>query len=183
VVAPFNLPWGSSVWAKVTANNIKGSSESEAGNGAVIITKPDSPINLVEETSLRSTTTLGLTWNAGLDDGGTPLLDYRISMEINGVYQVIAATTDNVFTINALTSGVTYNFKVQSRNDYGTSDYSEVISLLCAFVPDAPTQPDSYVQDDQVILTWTDPGSNGSPITGYKIYFLSGDGTYVEETS
>jgi hypothetical protein len=31
-------------------------------------------------------------------------------------------------------------------------------------------------------LTWTDPDANGSPITGYKIYFLSGDNSYVEET-
>ena len=110
--APFNLPWGASVWAKVAANNIKGTSESSAGNGAVIITKPDAPINLVEEVSLRTASKLGLQWNSGLEDGGTPIIDYRIWLEIDGTYQVIAATTNNVFTIFSLTSGVTYNFKL-----------------------------------------------------------------------
>lgn len=83
---PFNLPWGASVWAKVVAINIKGSSESTKGNGAVIVTKPDAPVDLTEETSLRTATSLGLTWNAGADDGGTPVLDYRISMEINSQF-------------------------------------------------------------------------------------------------
>jgi hypothetical protein len=145
---PFNLPWGASVWAKVAANNIKGTSESEIGNGAVIITKPDAPINLIEETSLRTASTLGLTWSPGLDEGGTPVLDYRISMEINGVFTVLAATTNNVFTIFSLTNGETYRFKVEARNDYGYSDFSDIISLLCAYVPDAPPQAESVIVGD-----------------------------------
>jgi hypothetical protein len=45
--APFNLVWGSSVYAKVIAGNVVGSSQaSSIGNGAVILTVPDSPINL-----------------------------------------------------------------------------------------------------------------------------------------
>ena len=46
-VAPFNLPWGSSVFATVLATNIIGSSgTSLAGNGAVILITPDAPRNL-----------------------------------------------------------------------------------------------------------------------------------------
>jgi len=49
IAAPFNLPWGSRVYTKIVATNIKGDSEeSDAGSGAVIITYPDPPINLVE---------------------------------------------------------------------------------------------------------------------------------------
>ena len=45
--APFYLEWGVSVYAKVIATNIVGDSlASSAGNGAVILTVPDSPINL-----------------------------------------------------------------------------------------------------------------------------------------
>jgi len=47
IVAPYHLPWGSSVFAKVVAFNIKGNSvESAAGNSAVILTIPDAPTNL-----------------------------------------------------------------------------------------------------------------------------------------
>lgn len=45
--APFSLDWGTSVFAKIRATNIKGDSEeSEPGNGGAIITFPDAPLNL-----------------------------------------------------------------------------------------------------------------------------------------
>jgi len=45
--APFNIAWGSSVYARIIATNYLGSSvASEAGNGAIILTYPDEPINL-----------------------------------------------------------------------------------------------------------------------------------------
>jgi hypothetical protein len=41
--------WGSSIYARIVATNILGSSYvSEEGNGAIILTYPDAPINLVE---------------------------------------------------------------------------------------------------------------------------------------
>jgi len=47
----FSLPWGSSVYVKVIAANVYGSSvESLPGNGATIITLPDAPISLTENT-------------------------------------------------------------------------------------------------------------------------------------
>lgn len=47
--APFNLPWSSSISAKVIAFNAYGDSlTSDAGNGAVIITYPDAPYDLTE---------------------------------------------------------------------------------------------------------------------------------------
>jgi hypothetical protein len=39
---PYDLEWGSSIFAKVIATNIYGDSlESEEGNGAIITTTPD----------------------------------------------------------------------------------------------------------------------------------------------
>jgi hypothetical protein len=49
ITNPFSLPWGSSVYAKITATNAYGNSEeSDSGNGAIILTEPDAPINLVD---------------------------------------------------------------------------------------------------------------------------------------
>lgn len=40
--APYNLPWASSIYVKVLATNIYGSSEqTEAGNGGIIYALPD----------------------------------------------------------------------------------------------------------------------------------------------
>jgi len=78
--ASFQLPWGASIHAKVTAINLYGlSEESPVGNGAYILTPPDRPVNLAEFYASRSATTLGLVWTAGAANGGAPVLDYRIT--------------------------------------------------------------------------------------------------------
>jgi hypothetical protein len=47
IKAPYHLPWGSSIFAKVIAiNSIGNSAVSDAGNGAVILTNPDAPTDL-----------------------------------------------------------------------------------------------------------------------------------------
>lgn len=62
--SPFSLSWGTSIYAKVVATNVYGSSRvSNEGNGAIITTTPDSPLNLAEDTSRRTKSTLGLTWS------------------------------------------------------------------------------------------------------------------------
>lgn len=60
---PFNYAWGSSIYAKVYASNIKGDSvESLAGNGAVILRVPDAPISLVDVPSITLGTMIGIEW-------------------------------------------------------------------------------------------------------------------------
>jgi hypothetical protein len=47
--SPFNLPWGTNVFAKIVATNKYGDSgSSQAGYGAIITTYPDPPVNLAE---------------------------------------------------------------------------------------------------------------------------------------
>lgn len=44
-IPPYSLAWGSSIYAKVSATNSKGTSVvSQGGNGAIIWTNPDAPI-------------------------------------------------------------------------------------------------------------------------------------------
>jgi hypothetical protein len=90
--SPYDLAWGSSIYAKVIATNLYGdSTESTEGNGAIITTTPDAPINLVENTAQRTKSTLGLTWSEGAFNGGATIIDYRISMaESGGSFSVLA---------------------------------------------------------------------------------------------
>ena len=61
---PFSLEWGASVYAKVVATNMYGDSLiSDEGNGAIITTTPDRPLNLAEDTTLRTKSTLAITWS------------------------------------------------------------------------------------------------------------------------
>jgi hypothetical protein len=108
---PFSLAWGTSVYAKVIATNAYGSSvESSAGNGAVITTTPDSPISLAENTSLRTKSTLGLTWSKADFIGGAEIIDYRVSIAQSGEsYTVLASNVVSpYYTAIDLTAGITY---------------------------------------------------------------------------
>lgn len=80
--SPFNLPWGSSIYVKVIAYNVYGdSAESPVGNGAVILTNPDAPTDLIEVYADRTATALGISWTEGPADGGRPVLDYQVSYD------------------------------------------------------------------------------------------------------
>ena len=114
--APFNLPWGTNVHAKIIASNTKGDSiESNPGKGAIITTKPDAPINIGEDLTFRTSTTLGLTWSEGVSNGGDVIYDYKISYapDDGSAYTVLASgVTNRYYTVTSLTSGVYYNFKI-----------------------------------------------------------------------
>jgi hypothetical protein len=61
----------------------------------VIITAPSPPIRLVEDTSLRTKSSLGLVWAANQFSGGSPVLDYRVSMSQGNGYFIIASNLVN----------------------------------------------------------------------------------------
>jgi hypothetical protein len=78
----YQHPWGSSIYAKVRAYNLYGySAESDLGNGAIILTYPDAPINVQETIASRTATSISLSWSAGVSNGGAFVEDYRISYD------------------------------------------------------------------------------------------------------
>jgi len=71
------LEFGDSIFAKVVAINYYGESlESDAGNGAIIVFVPDSPINLQNKLDVTTAYVIGFTWQDGTSTGGAPILDY-----------------------------------------------------------------------------------------------------------
>jgi len=133
--APFSLSLGDPVFAEVIAVNAKGSSpESDAGSGATIISKPEKPTALEEQTAQRSASTLGISWTAGASDGGSPVFEFRVQMAILGqAFSILDSTTTTAYLATGLTAGVSYVFKVEARNEYGYSDLSAPLTLLCAY--------------------------------------------------
>jgi hypothetical protein len=68
------------VFAKILAYNKYGDSiESEPGNGAKIITFADAPIDLAEDAMLRTHSSITITWAQGLNNGGSTVIDYRVT--------------------------------------------------------------------------------------------------------
>jgi hypothetical protein len=140
--SPFSLEWGSSIYVKVIATNLYGDSlESPEGNGAIITTSPDAPINLAEDVSQRTKSQLALAWEAPAFTGGDVIIDYRIMIAVQGsaFTPLASGLITPTWTATGLVAGTTYEFKVLSRNSYSFSDYSDDIALLCAFIPESPT--------------------------------------------
>jgi hypothetical protein len=86
--------------------------------------------------------------------------------------------------VTSLTSGVTYEFKIEARNEYGYSAYSNTLSLLAAHIPEIPTGVTTQIDGSRVKVSWTLPSDNGSPITAYKVYVKEiGTTTFTQENS
>jgi len=61
--APFLYDWGAIASAKISATNIKGSSEySEVGYGGTIEKAPDAPINLMNDAPQTNAFQVAMTW-------------------------------------------------------------------------------------------------------------------------
>lgn len=134
---------------------------------------------MLEDYSQRTKSTLGLTWTAPVFTGGAVIDDYRINYkEFGGEYSIFdSGITSTSYTATGLTAGTTYLFIVESRNSYGYSVVSDEITLLCAFKPDPPLTVTTSNSNDLVVIDWVEPITNGSPITGYKLFIRESDGS------
>jgi len=136
--APYNLIWGSNITVKVTAVNIYGSSTvSVSGGGAIIVTVPDAPINIVNVVSVTNASQIGLSWSAGVSTGGSRIIDYEISYHSQaaggGFYMpLVSKLTETSYTVTGLNVGTTYSFRIRARNEFDFSAYSSVITVLAA---------------------------------------------------
>jgi uncharacterized protein (AIM24 family) len=75
----YEIQWGSSVKAKITAFNSKGASqESAEGNGAVLLWGPSAPQNILLDADLTTRFNAAFTWEAPLDNRGTVVIDYQV---------------------------------------------------------------------------------------------------------
>jgi hypothetical protein len=78
---------------------------------------------------------IGLQWVAPVFDGGSTLLDYTIYYDNasgNNFEELVVGLTDTTYTATSLTQGESYQFKVEARNQYGFSFFSNTVSILTA---------------------------------------------------
>lgn len=96
----------------------------------------------------------------------------------------LVTTTDTSYYVEQLLAGITYEFKVEARNQYDYSEFTDTLSMLCAFIPSVPTLVRTEISGSVVTVSWNLATSNGSPITAYKVYIReSGTTSYTLESS
>ena len=188
----FNLAWGSEIFAKVTAINDAGNSEfSDEGAGGFIYTVPDAPINLSNDPAITDTNQIGLTWSEGTFNGGSPVIDYTVSLSEESSEQFTDYVTNIVgtsTTVEDLTDNKSYKFYVRARNVAGFSEPSQIVavSTLSLFIAEQASAPlnlrdvPSITNANQIGLEWDVPEDDGgSAITDYRLWMLKdGEGAF-----
>jgi hypothetical protein len=120
-------------------------------------------------------TTIGISWANGASDGGTVVIDYRINFDQGiGVYKVLASNIAPFsYTATGLQAGVTYKFKLESRNAYGYSALSSELIVVASAKPDAPKNLENLsavTSATQIGLSWAQGSYNGgSPVIDYRV--------------
>lgn len=82
ITEPFNLLKGYGIYIKVIAINSYGDSlVSDPGNSGIIVLVPDAPEGLTNNPDVTTNSVLSFTWVDAENDGGTSVLDYKITYD------------------------------------------------------------------------------------------------------
>jgi hypothetical protein len=65
----------------IATNDYGDSITSESGNGAVIVLVPDAPSDVRNDPTVTKNNVIGLQWDEGPTDGGSTIIDYRITYD------------------------------------------------------------------------------------------------------
>ena len=170
------LTESTSYQVQVLARNAEDDSPwSPSGSGQTgALGAPDVPTGL---SATRGNRQVMLSWVQ--PSGGAEVTDYEYEQDVSGRW-ISTRSTDTDYTVTGLTNGQSYTFRVRAVNSAGASAASAASpSVTPATVPGAPTGLGATGGDQQVMLSWTAPASNGGDsITGYE-YEQSGSGTWI----
>src|SRR5437899_12506227 len=127
-----------------------------------------------------------LSWQVPSSNGGSAITYYKIFKSTSSGTEVYLTTRGNVtsYTDLAVTTGITYFYKVSAVNGIGVSPQSNEASATPPTVPSAPQNLQATGSNARITLSWQAPSSNGgSAITYYKIFKSTSSGTEVYLTT
>jgi len=132
------------------------------------VSNPDVPSRPTNPTLTQQGTDLVISWSAPMQNGGAPILGYRIY--IDGQLYNDDLIHDLSETIPGL-SMEDHNIKITAINKAGEGPPVEAHFKLNAMIPGAPTDITATAKGRNVTVSWKAPASNGgTPVIGYNIY-------------
>lgn len=138
-------------------------------NATVPALPPTSPINV---TAVASDSLVAVQWEAPEWNGGSNItfyLVYRGASPDSGA--IVANTTDLRHEDGAVLNGKTYYYWVVAVNGVGEGNVSMVVSARPATLPGVVGDIVATISNSMVILTWSEPDSDGgADIFDYYIY-------------
>ena len=168
---------GTTYYYQVAAVTVVGEGFKSNEVSAKPATVPSAPGGLL---AISGDAQITLNWNAPSSDGGDFITTYSIYRGTSSGNETFLQDTGSAglsFIDIGLNNGTTYYYKVSAKNPVGESlAQSNEASSTPVGLPGAPQNlavcsPDASPCDDQLILTWNPPLSDGgSSIIGYTIY-------------
>ena len=181
---------GTAFTAQVRAVNLVGAGPFSAESNVVVpVGLPGVPTGV---SATRGDRSAAVQWTSPVSDGGSPVTGYRVQVRrgTTVLTTVVVSGGATGTTVNGLTNGVTYNFRVAAVNAQGASALSAASNgVVPATVPGAPRILAPTQGPAGGALTananWQAPTSTGgSAITGYRVSALrmAANGTTVVGT-
>jgi hypothetical protein len=164
---------GTDYRARVAAVNSAGTGQYISTSFRTTQATATAPLNL--RASNIAATSLTLTWDLPLSNGGSPITNYQIEFSSDGgsAWSVIprVASTTRTFNVTGLMKGVSYRFRVSAVTFVPGSPSNVITALTLQTVSGAPTTLlVDRVTSSGAVLGWTAPiDTGGTPITDYRV--------------
>jgi hypothetical protein len=147
---------------------------------AITATAPDAP-TAVSITA--GDAQLSVAFTAPASDGGSPITNYRYSLDGGLTFPRAIAQTTSPLVITGLTNGTTYAVQIKAMTKFFDSPATASVSATPNNGPTAPAAPTALTVtegDTKLTVAFTAPTSDGgSPITNYS-YSTNGGFAYTE---
>jgi large repetitive protein len=165
---------------KVKSVNEAGGSEDSPALGPIYAAKaPDTPINLRLIT--RSNSLIKIRWDAPTSTGGLPITSYKVykavgsgSFELDDGTSSILDFSEKTFTLNTITAGSWYSFKISALNAIGESLKTGPLKIIAADLPEKPTNPP--IIESKTTSSVTISLTTMADVTGYIVMIDNGLG-------
>ncbi|MFA5860691.1 MAG: right-handed parallel beta-helix repeat-containing protein, partial [Candidatus Thermoplasmatota archaeon] len=141
------------------------------GVNVIVVPPLSAPRDVVVTSGDRNAT---LAWQAPGNDGGLPILKYRVYRGPTAGSLAQVAEVGNVTSYldaSDLVNGQDYSYAVTALTGDGEGPRSAIASVVPATTPGAPTRLSARGGAANVTLDWQAPADRGGlPITSYRVY-------------
>ncbi len=182
------LTKGATYTFRVAAVSDDGQSDWSDEASATIPKAPGAPTGVAAAVSGDAGDALDVSWTAPEDSGTSDVTGYVVqwkSGDDDYSEDNQSDATDTSATVDGLTQGDTYTFRVAAVSADGQSDWSDEASALIPEASGVPTGVEVAVSGDAgdaLDVSWTAPEDSGtSDVTGYVVQWKSGDDDYSED--
>lgn len=157
----------------------------EGSYSAVVSATTQSPPSQVTAlaTGTPATTTVPLSWNAA---SGSAPITYRVEVKRASAadWTYWAQVSGTSYTVQGLSDGTAYQFRVRAENNAGVGAYSAIVSATTPSAVTTPGAPRNLEQagfgyETQLYydLAWVAPATGSAP-TAYRVYMSVNGGGY-----